>query len=157
MAYTARAVKRHAAQPSKTATGLQPMRSPCYCKHARHTARQCLFMHDTVVAQHIESRLQVWSEPSMVEAGAYEFADTAKFLAAGQIHVLSIMPVLTHCCLALSASCLSFVARCKVQPVTQQLVSSCMATQREVNPCMPSAPLALCTKAHAFVEHNHLI
>ena len=27
--------------------------------------------------------LQVWSEPSMVEAGAYEFADTAKFLAAG--------------------------------------------------------------------------
>ena len=29
------------------------------------------------------SMMQVWSEPSMVEAGAYEFADTAKFLAAG--------------------------------------------------------------------------
>ena len=29
--------------------------------------------------------LQVWSEPSMVEAGAYEFADTAKFLAAGNL------------------------------------------------------------------------
>lgn len=28
--------------------------------------------------------LQVWSEPSMVEAGAYEFADTAKFLTAGE-------------------------------------------------------------------------
>ena len=28
--------------------------------------------------------MQVWSEPSMVEAGAYEFADTAKFLAAGE-------------------------------------------------------------------------
>lgn len=27
--------------------------------------------------------LQVWSEPTMVDAGAYEFADTAKFLAAG--------------------------------------------------------------------------
>ena len=35
--------------------------------------------------------MQVWSEPSMVEAGAYEFADTAKFLAAGQ-------PWLPHTC-----------------------------------------------------------
>lgn len=34
--------------------------------------------------------LQVWSEPSMVEAGAYEFADTAKFLTAGQSY--------THTC-----------------------------------------------------------
>ena len=30
--------------------------------------------------------MQVWSEPSMVEAGAYEFADTAKFLEAGELH-----------------------------------------------------------------------
>jgi len=34
--------------------------------------------------------VQVWSEPSMVEAGAYEFADTAKFLSAGEMgHVCS--------------------------------------------------------------------
>lgn len=41
--------------------------------------------------------LQVWSEPSMVEAGAYEFADTAKFLAAGThcicTHATSILHV----------------------------------------------------------------
>ncbi|KAG2497173.1 hypothetical protein HYH03_004762 [Edaphochlamys debaryana] len=29
-------------------------------------------------------RTRVWSEPGMVEAGAYEFADTAKFLEAGE-------------------------------------------------------------------------
>ncbi|GIL75506.1 hypothetical protein Vretifemale_5282 [Volvox reticuliferus] len=29
-------------------------------------------------------RTRVWSEPSMVEAGAHEFADTAKFLEAGE-------------------------------------------------------------------------
>ena len=77
---------------------MQPMRNRnrrC-CKQASHTGRQHLFVcsvHSrscTVGAQHIQISLQVWSEPSMVEAGAYEFADTAKFLAAGQTHVLSI-------------------------------------------------------------------
>ncbi|DBB10759.1 hypothetical protein WJX82_009512 [Trebouxia sp. C0006] len=32
----------------------------------------------------IGPRSKVWSEPSMVEAGAYEFADTAKFLSAAE-------------------------------------------------------------------------
>lgn len=40
--------------------------------------------------------LQVWSEPSMVEAGAYEFADTAKFLTAGESQC-SIPTKHSHC------------------------------------------------------------
>eukprot|EP00798_Chlamydomonas_sp_ICE-L_P016616 gene16616-22859_t len=32
----------------------------------------------------LSPRSRVWSEPSMVEAGAYEFAETAKFLDAGE-------------------------------------------------------------------------
>ncbi len=29
--------------------------------------------------------LQVWSEPEMVEAAAYEFADTAKYVETGEV------------------------------------------------------------------------
>lgn len=32
----------------------------------------------------LSPRSKVWSEPAMVEAGAYEFAETAKFLEAGE-------------------------------------------------------------------------
>lgn len=35
-------------------------------------------------SRELSSRSRVWSEPSMVEAGAYEFAETAKFLDAGE-------------------------------------------------------------------------
>lgn len=35
-------------------------------------------------SRQIGPKSKVWSEPSMVEAGAYEFADTAKFLAAAE-------------------------------------------------------------------------
>ncbi len=34
-------------------------------------------------SRELSPRSRVWSEPSMVEAGAYEFAETAKFLDAG--------------------------------------------------------------------------
>ena len=34
-------------------------------------------------------RSRVWSEPSMVDAGAYDFADTAKFLdVGGWVHAI---------------------------------------------------------------------
>ena len=33
---------------------------------------------------HLPPRTAVWSEPEMVEAGAYEFADTEKFVAIGE-------------------------------------------------------------------------
>eukprot|EP00983_Pelagomonas_calceolata_P108696 1159484-Pelagomonas_calceolata.AAC.5 len=33
-------------------------------------------------ARELSPRSRVWSEPSMVDAGAYEFADTAKYLEA---------------------------------------------------------------------------
>jgi hypothetical protein len=33
---------------------------------------------------HLPQRTAVWSEPEMVEAGAYEFADTEKFVAIGE-------------------------------------------------------------------------
>ncbi|GAX73644.1 hypothetical protein CEUSTIGMA_g1095.t1 [Chlamydomonas eustigma] len=36
-------------------------------------------------SRELSSRSRVWSEPSMVEAGAYEFAETAKFLDAGEM------------------------------------------------------------------------
>jgi len=35
-------------------------------------------------ARELSPRSRVWSEPSMVDAGAYEFADTAKYLEAGE-------------------------------------------------------------------------
>jgi leukotriene-A4 hydrolase len=35
-------------------------------------------------SRELSSRSRVWSEPSMVEAGAFEFAETAKFLDAGK-------------------------------------------------------------------------
>eukprot|EP00955_Chlamydomonas_euryale_P074387 362014-Chlamydomonas_euryale.AAC.6 len=35
-------------------------------------------------ARDLSARCRVWSEPSMVDAGAYEFADTERFLAAGE-------------------------------------------------------------------------
>jgi len=37
-----------------------------------------------LAARDLSPRSRVWSEPCMVEAGAYEFADTAKFLDAGE-------------------------------------------------------------------------
>ena len=61
--------------------------------------------------------LQVWSEPSMVEAGAYEFADTAKFLAAGTqcMHTCKhshapTCPVITPLCIIQWAGCMSLEA-----------------------------------------------
>jgi hypothetical protein len=36
-----------------------------------------------LVSRQVGPRSRVWSEPAMVEAGAYEFAETAKFLDAG--------------------------------------------------------------------------
>jgi hypothetical protein len=33
---------------------------------------------------YLPQRTAVWSEPEMVEAGAYEFADTEKFVAIGE-------------------------------------------------------------------------
>ena len=48
-----------------------------------------VFMHPSRPLTHppcardLSPRSRVWSEPSYVEAGAYEFAETAKFLDAG--------------------------------------------------------------------------
>ena len=56
--------------------------------------------------------LQVWSEPSMVEAGAYEFADTAKFLAAGTnctrtcLFVCLSVSVCLSVCLSVCVGCM---------------------------------------------------
>ena len=39
-------------------------------------------------------RSRVWSEPSMVDAGAFEFADTDDYLAAGSnVYLSSAMPI----------------------------------------------------------------
>ena len=35
-------------------------------------------------ARELSPRSKVWSEPSMVDAGAFEFVDTAKYLEAGK-------------------------------------------------------------------------
>lgn len=53
-------------------------------KHSQQLHVACELDHTFVVILTCCCTMQVWSEPSMVEAGAYEFADTAKFLAAGQ-------------------------------------------------------------------------
>ena len=37
-----------------------------------------------LASRDIGPRSRVWSEPSMVDAGAYEFADTEAFLTAGE-------------------------------------------------------------------------
>lgn len=33
---------------------------------------------------------RVWSEPGVVDAAAYEFAETAKFLEAGVVHFITV-------------------------------------------------------------------
>ena len=40
-----------------------------------------------LVSRDLGARTRVWSEPAMVEAGAHEFAETAKFLEAGETGV----------------------------------------------------------------------
>ena len=46
-------------------------------------------------------RTAVWSEPEMVEAGAYEFADTEKFVAIGE-EIMTPYPFLPSIVLPLS-------------------------------------------------------
>jgi leukotriene-A4 hydrolase len=67
-----------------------------------------------VVKEDISERCAVWSEPSMVKAGAYEFAETETFLAAaedicgpyvwGRYDVLLLPPRLDFCQFAMPSS-----------------------------------------------------
>eukprot|EP00967_Tisochrysis_lutea_P076132 scaffold102844_cov21-Tisochrysis_lutea.AAC.1 len=65
-------------------------------------------------ARELSPRSRVWSEPSMVDAGAYEFADTAKYLEAGACKRSQLYSSVLKLCLGPHSA--SKVMRCAAQP-----------------------------------------
>ena len=77
-----RAVLQAAATPAQ-APCPQRMAAVCCSGQAPCPQRTALLCPCWLCSQ-ARAALQVWSEPEMVEAAAYEFADTAKYVETGE-------------------------------------------------------------------------